>query len=99
MKAKWERDRERRALVLAYEEERKALKGLVKSGLVSEAIREAAYKELQDLPRDSAAVRTRNRCILSGRSRGVSRWFRASRIVVRAEGRQGSLPGVSKGSW
>jgi small subunit ribosomal protein S14 len=81
MKAKWERDRQRREKVKEGEGRRKALKGLVRSEMVSEEVRRKAEKELaMGMARDSGANRVRNRCILSGRGRGVGRHMRVSRI-------------------
>jgi len=55
--------------------------------------------ELTDLPTQSSRVQVRNRCILTNRSRGVSRHFRLSRICIRDLANAGLLPGVSKSSW
>ena len=55
--------------------------------------------KLNDLPRDSSANRVRNRCELTGRTRGVYRKFSLSRIKLRELTMSGSLPGVTKSSW
>lgn len=44
-------------------------------------------------------TRTRNRCILSGRSRGVYRFCKLSRIRIRELAGKGLLVGVTKASW
>lgn len=41
----------------------------------------------------------RNRCIHTGRSRGINRFFRMSRILVRSKSGQGLLTGVKRSSW
>jgi small subunit ribosomal protein S14 len=41
----------------------------------------------------------RNRCIYTGRSRGINRFFRMSRILVRSKSGQGLLTGVKRSSW
>jgi small subunit ribosomal protein S14 len=92
MKAKWERDRQRRVVVQEYEGRRKALKGLIKNEIISEEVRICAKEELEKLPRDSSAVRVRNRCVVSGRGRGVYRKLKVSRIVLRKMG-------LEKASW
>ncbi len=58
-----------------------------------------AQLKLQKLPRNALAVRLRNRCQLTGRSRAVYKKFNLSRIKFRELAHQGLLPGVSKASW
>ena len=55
--------------------------------------------KLNDLPRDGSSIRVRNRCELTGRSRGVYRKFGLSRIKIRELSMSGDLPGVVKSSW
>ena len=55
--------------------------------------------KLNDLPRDSSRVRIRNRCAITGRSRGFYRKFNLSRIKIREYSMTGILPGVIKASW
>jgi small subunit ribosomal protein S14 len=81
------REAKRRRLVAKYAEKRRALK-------------EAGdMLGLQKLPRNSSKVRLRNRCALSGRSRGYMREFGISRIVFRDMSREGKIPGIRKSSW
>ena len=54
---------------------------------------------LQKLPRNSSPVRLKNRCAISGRSRGYMRPFGLSRILFRQLAREGKIPGVKKASW
>ena len=54
---------------------------------------------LSKLPRDSAKTRIRNRCLLSGRGRGVYSKFKLSRIWLRKLASECKLPGVTKSSW
>ena len=61
--------------------------------------REAAFFILQKMPRDSSAVRVRNRCALVGRPRGVYRRFGISRTILREMAMSGEVPGVMKSSW
>ena len=58
-----------------------------------------ARMKLAKLPRNSSAVRIRNRCELSGRPRGNYRKFRMSRIAVRDLASTGRIPGMVKSSW
>lgn len=57
------------------------------------------HRQLQQLPRNSAPNRLRNRCWLTGRPRGYYRDFGLSRHVIREMAHQGLLPGVVKSSW
>lgn len=69
------------------------------------AIKRAALKSagdfegLQKLPKNSSPVRLKNRCAVSGRSRGYMRDFGLSRISFRELVREGKIPGVKKASW
>jgi small subunit ribosomal protein S14 len=54
---------------------------------------------LQALPRDSSPVRQRNRCLLTGRPRGVYSKFGLARGKLRQLALRGEIPGVVKASW
>ena len=56
-------------------------------------------RKLQKLPRNSSPVRLRNRCLITGRSRGYFKDFGLSRHVLREMAHQGFLPGITKSSW
>jgi small subunit ribosomal protein S14 len=57
------------------------------------------WDALQKLPRNSSLVRIKNRCAISGRSRGYMRAFGLSRIQFRELAREGKIPGIKKASW
>lgn len=57
------------------------------------------HSKIQNLPRNSAKTRIRNRCWKTGRPRGVFRDFGLSRHVFREMTHQCLLPGVTKSSW
>jgi len=63
------------------------------------ATKMALHSKIQQLPRNSAKTRIRNRCWKTGRPRGVFRDFGISRHVFREMAHQGLLPGVTKSSW
>lgn len=77
----------RAKLVTKYAEKRAALKA---AGDVA---------GLQKLPRNSSPVRIKNRCAITGRSRGYMRAFGLSRIQFRELVLEGKIPGVKKASW
>nr|AYR06243.1 ribosomal protein S14 [Renouxia sp.] len=56
-------------------------------------------EKLQQLPRNSSPIRQRQRCWLTGRSRGYYRMFGLSRHVLREMAHQCLLPGIKKASW
>nr|YP_010903306.1 ribosomal protein S14 [Hypnea cornuta]WCH55759.1 ribosomal protein S14 [Hypnea cornuta] len=55
--------------------------------------------KLQKLPLNSGAFRKRNRCWMTGRSRGFYRNFGLSRHSLREMAHACLLPGVTKSSW
>jgi small subunit ribosomal protein S14 len=57
------------------------------------------YAALDKLPKNSSAVRLKNRCQLTGRPRGYMRHFGLSRNMFRDMALQGKIPGVTKASW
>jgi len=57
------------------------------------------YLGLQRLPRDASPTRVRNMCALTGRTRGVYRKFKISRIKLRELALEGKIPGMRKASW
>ena len=81
-----------------YLKRKKLKKELMKKDLSIEE-RFKIQNKLNDLPRDSSKIRLRNRCLLTGRTRGVYRKFGLSRIKLRELSMSGALPGVVKSSW
>ena len=86
-------------LVAKYAEKRSALRKESKDQSLSFEVRAEARRQLAKLPRNSAAVRVRNRCLITGRPRGVLSYFKISRIKFREMAHNGELPGVVKSSW
>jgi len=60
---------------------------------------EGNYVALSRLPRNSNPNRMRNRCKITGRSRGYMRQFGISRITFREMALSGLIPGIKKASW
>lgn len=94
-----EKNKRRERLAKKYAGKREALKKVVMNREVSLEERFAAQLELAQLPRNSARVRIRNRCGLSGRPRGFHRRFKLSRIAIRELASSGQIPGMIKASW
>lgn len=93
------RQRKREKLVRKYAAKRAALKAQAKDMNLSAEERQEAREKLADLPRNSSPVRLRNRCMVTGRPRGVYREFMLSRIAFREMALRGELPGIHKASW
>ncbi len=98
-KSSIERNKKRRAMTARYANKRDELKAIAVDQSRSPEERFAARMKLAKLPRNSAKVRIRNRCELTGRPRGVYRKFRMSRIAVRDLASTGRIPGMVKSSW
>ncbi|ABB23082.1 30S ribosomal protein S14 [Pelodictyon luteolum] len=64
-----------------------------------ELLKAGDYEALRKLPRDSSATRVRNRCVLTGRGRGVYEKFGLCRHMFRKLALEGKIPGVKKASW
>ena len=58
-----------------------------------------AQLKLNKLPNNSAKIRIRNRCEVSGRPHGVYRKLKISRIALRDMASSGKIPGMTKSSW
>ena len=89
----------RKLMVKQYKLRRLDLKNKIKNKDINLEERIKLQSKLNDLPRDSSKVRIRNRCKLTGRTRGVYRKFGLSRIKIRELSMSGALPGVVKSSW
>ncbi len=94
-----ERNLKRMRLVKKFSARRARLKAMAKDDSLPGEERFAARLKLAKLPRNSAAVRVRNRCLISGRPRGNYRKFKMSRIALRELASQGLIPGMVKSSW
>eukprot|EP00882_Tetradesmus_deserticola_P011369 GHRQ01012028.1.p1 GENE.GHRQ01012028.1~~GHRQ01012028.1.p1 ORF type:complete len:115 (+),score=20.12 GHRQ01012028.1:123-467(+) len=94
------RDHIRRQAVAAYEVDRAVFKAITTDQTLPYSVRQQVQRMFAtEVPRDSAAVRVRNRCALTGRARGVNSFYRISRIMFRTMAAEGLLPGVKKYVW
>ena len=89
----------RRNIVKKFNNKRQSLKKQIMKKNLSIEERFKIQSKLNELPRDSSKIRVRNRCKLTGRTRGVYRKFGLSRIKIRELSMSGELPGVVKSSW
>lgn len=94
-----EREKRRAKIVKKYATKRAQLKETIRSPKSSQEERAVAQVALQKMPRDASASRGRNRCAITGRSRGVYRKFGLARVKVRETANRGEIPGLTKASW
>ncbi|CAA7062354.1 unnamed protein product [Microthlaspi erraticum] len=92
-------DHRRRLLAARFEVKRKLYKAFCKDPDLPSEMRDKNRYKLSKLPRNSAFVRIRNRCVFTGRSRSVTELFRISRICFRDLANKGALMGIKKSSW
>ncbi len=93
------REVRRQKMVDKYRERRDELRRQSKDLSLSLESRIEASEKLQRLPRNSAPVRQRTRCMVTGRPRAVYSYFGLSRSALREMANQGEIPGVHKASW
>ena len=94
-----EREKRREKLVKQHAVKRAKLKETMRNPKSSDAEREEATRKLQAMPRDASSSRLRNRCAITGRSRGVYRKFGLGRHKLREATMRGDVPGLRKASW
>jgi len=94
-----ERNNKRKRLVKQTAGRRARLKEIIKNRDLPPEERFQAVLTLSEMPRNGAKDRVRNRCALTGRSRGYFRQFNLSRNKLRELASHGELPGVTKSSW
>lgn len=93
-----ERERKREKLIAKYAAKRQELKEAF-TAATSQQEKLTIHRQIQQLPRNSAPTRHRNRCWATGRPRGYYRDFGLSRHQLREMAHEGLLPGVVKSSW
>ncbi len=94
-----QRNLKRIKMVEKYASKRADLKQIMTSPEISDEEFYIAQRKLTKLPRNSSAVRLRNRCSITGRPRAFLRKFGVSRITFRELASNGQIPGVTKSSW
>ena len=98
-KSSVERNLKRQKLVAKYAAKKAELKKILKDPKTSDEDFFAAQRKLCKIPRNASKIRIRNRCSITGRSRGYMGKFGVSRITFRELALDGKLPGVTKSSW
>ena len=93
------RDVKRVRVAAKFAPKRAALKAIIDDASKTDEERYEARLKLQQLPRDASPTRQRNRCAITGRSRGVFRKFGLGRMKLRELAMKGDIPGMTKASW
>src|SRR5690606_17253450 len=94
-----EKNKKRLELATQAAPKRAKLKAIIKDQSIRMDKGSAAALQLAAMPRNSAKVRVRNRCEVSGRPRAYYRKLKMSRIALRQLGNLGLIPGLVKSSW
>ena len=99
MKVLLVKDQKRRVLFKNTELRRLLLKYIINTAFFNFQYKQLAQRLLNKCSRDSSSVRIKNRCVFTGRAKGVFSKFRISRIMFKNLGLSGQLPGIRKSSW
>lgn len=94
-----EKNERRKRMVKRFAAKRAALLAVANDREKPMEERFQARLKLAKLPRNSAKIRIRNRCGVTGRPRGYHRKFNMSRVSLRELASEGLIPGVVKASW
>ena len=93
------KNNKRLKLANKFYKKRKDLKKIIMNKNLTLEERFKAQQKLSKLPRNSAKIRVRNRCQITGRPHGVYRKLKISRIALRQLASSGKIPGMTKSSW
>ena len=94
-----QRNLKRIKMVKKFAKKRAELKKIISNKKLPLLERFDAQLKLAKIPRNSARIRIRNRCEITGRPHGVYRKLRISRIALRQLALSGKIPGMTKSSW
>lgn len=72
------------------------LKSIAFNKILPLAVRQKAMIELDSLPKDTSKMR--NYCIATGRSRGLIKEFKVSRLIFKQLADNGEIPGIRRSS-
>ena len=89
----------RERLINKMYDKRQQLKKVIADPSVSFEEKQQAIAKLNKLPKNSSPIRSRNRCMFTGRARGYLRKFKLSRLCFREMANAGDIPGIFKASW
>lgn len=93
------RDVKRLKTAEKFAPKRAALKAIIEDSSKTDEERYEARLKMQQLPRNASPSRQRNRCLITGRARGVFSKFGLGRMKLRELAMKGEIPGMTKASW
>jgi small subunit ribosomal protein S14 len=93
-----QREEKRARLLAKYTKKRESIKLSLRT-TTSYQEKIDLSERLAKIPKNASPVRRRNRCWVTGRSRGFYRDFGLSRHVLREMAHDGMIPGLKKASW
>ncbi|MDD2839934.1 MAG: 30S ribosomal protein S14 [Rickettsiales bacterium] len=93
------KNNKRKKMVANQKASREVLKNVASDKSKNFEERFEAMVKLSEKPRNSAKVRIKNRCALTGRPRGYHGFFSISRVMLRQLAASGLIPGLKKSSW
>lgn len=93
------RDMRKRLAAKEAEPLRQALRHVVRNTTLPQRTRLQAQLRLNALPSEQRMGQVKNRCLETGRGRGVLSEFRLCRYQFRLKALDGLLTGVQKASW
>lgn len=94
------KDNKRRHIISSFETKRLSLQFLLRSAKLSPALKQRLVVTTSTSLSKALTntVKSRNRCVLTGRAGSVFRYFRLSRITLKQLASSGFLTGVRKSS-
>jgi small subunit ribosomal protein S14 len=98
MKKHIQKDFKRRICAHRFERRRAVLKTAQNHSFFSTQKRFLAPTQSSKLDKNSSKVKVRNRCVPTGRARGVYNFSKMARIMIRDLASKGLSPGVQKAS-
>nr|8A22_Bn Chain Bn, uS14m [Polytomella magna]8APN_Bn Chain Bn, uS14m [Polytomella magna]8APO_Bn Chain Bn, uS14m [Polytomella magna] len=95
-----DKDQTRRVLYDQHEVDRRLYKAMTRDESLTLPVRLQVQRLFEtEMPRDSAPSRIVDRCVLTGRVRGLVKFAGLSRIMLRQLIHYGHIGGVAKASW
>lgn len=88
-----------RTLFFKYEFFKLAVRFLTKNIYIEKQFRNYLFLLILGLSKKGSICLIKNRCLISGGTRSVHRFFRVSRWELKKLGLKGEIIGLSKGSW
>ncbi|RKP36895.1 hypothetical protein BJ085DRAFT_16115 [Dimargaris cristalligena] len=99
MRSRILRDQRQRQAFASHEVIRQVYRFITHNETVMPRNRYQAQLALDQYPQNSSSSHISNRCIETGRGRGVLQDFRLCRTQFRIKALRGEIPGVTKHSW